>query len=101
MKKILRSLALIVLMIASVVFFILAFYNIVIVVRILFFGMEVGSMGYPDSLFLEAKTLQGLDGLNTYYKSIGEMGYLFELPIILVCILYQALYYKVLDKKLK
>ena len=58
-------------------------------------------MGYTDSLFWEAKTLRGLDGLNTYYKSIGEMVYLFELPIILICIVYQALYYKVLDKKLK
>lgn len=101
MKKVLKVLSIIVLVISILVVSIILFANLFIIIRILFFGMTVGSNEYPDSIWFGERLLYGFSGLKTYYHVWGELVYMFEIPISIFCILYQIVYFKIIRKKLK
>lgn len=100
MKKVLKVLSIILLIISILLFSIIVVANLVTIIRILFFGMTVGS-DYPDTIWWERTTLRGLAGIKTYYHVWGELVYMFEIPMSIVCILYQIVYFKIIRKKLK
>ena len=66
---------------------------------ILFFGRTVGNSSYPDSIWWGEKYLSGISGLKTYYSVLGEIIVIFEIPILIVCLIYQIIYLKVIKKK--
>ena len=100
MKKVLKFLSIILLIISILLFSIIVVVNFVTIIRILFFGMTVGS-DYPDTIWWGRTTLQGIDGIKTYYHVWGELVYMFEIPISIFCILYQIVYFRIIRKKLK
>ncbi len=97
-KKILNiiSKALLILSLLILTLFIIS--NLIIIIRIMFFGMQVGNE-YPDSIWWGKVTLKGLSGIKTYYQTIKI--YIYEIPISIICLIYQIIYYKIIKKKLK
>ena len=64
----------------------------------MFFGMTVGSEA-PDTIWFEKTTLRGLDGIIKFYKTFWGIVYMMEFPIIIICIIYQIIYFKIIRKK--
>lgn len=95
MRKIAKVLFIISILI--VLFVILS--NLLIFVRILFFGMKVGSDDYPDSIWWGERELIGVAGVKTYYSVWGQVMLILAAITCLPCILYQVIYLIVTKKK--
>ena len=100
MKKILKILSIVILIISIIILSIIIRLNLLTIIRIMFFGMTVGG-DHPDTIWWGRTTLKGLSGIKTYYHVWGELVYIFEMPISIVCISYQIIYFKIIRKKLK
>lgn len=98
MKKILRILSKIILIISILLVSAIILYNLVTIIRIMFFGITVGGGEYPDSIWWGRTALLGIDGIKKYYSVFGEVVILVELPISIVCIIYQIIYFKIIRK---
>ena len=99
MKKILKVLSVLILAVSVLVVSIFVISNLVLIIKIMFFGMTVGG-DYPNTIWWTRKTLLGLDGIKTYYSVWGRLVYMFELPISIICIIYQVIYFKVIRKRI-
>ena len=100
MKKILRILSRILLIISFLVVAIIIVINLITIIRIMFFGMTVGSNEYPDTIWWGKTILHGLSGIKAYYHVFGELVYMYEIPISVVCIMYQVIYFKIIRKNI-
>ena len=96
MKKVLKILCIIILVISTFIVSIMVIFNLSIIIRIMFFGMTVGSD--ENTIWWGRTTLQGLAGIKSYYHVWGELVYIFEIPISVVSILYQIIYFKIIRK---
>lgn len=99
MKKLLKILSIIVLLISILLVSLIVLSNIYMIFRILFFGMTVGGE-YPDSIWWGKTALYGVDGIGKYYSAIGGAALIVEIPISIVCIIYQIIYFKIIRKNL-
>ena len=99
MKKAVKIVSKIVLIICILALIILILANLIPIVRILFFGMNVGS-DYPDTIWWEKMTLKGFNGVKMFYKAWGDLVLMMELPIAIICIVYIIVYFKVIKKNL-
>ena len=97
MKKFLKVLFIITIIIISIIII----SNLLNTFMILFFGRTVGNSNYPDSIWWGEKYLSGISGLKTYYSVLGETILIFEVPIIIVCLIYQVIYLKIIKKCIK
>lgn len=59
---------------------------------------EVRKSKYPDSIWWGKVYLHGLSGIKRYYSTCGSILLLTELPIAIISIIYQILYFKFLRK---
>ena len=64
----------------------------------MFFGITVGS-NLPDTIWFQQTELYGWKGIIKYYSVWSELVLGFEVPITVVCIMYQIIYLKILRKK--
>lgn len=96
MKKIIKILSKILLIISILIMMIILISNLFIVIKIIFFGMDVGSSDYPDTIWWKRMHLKGIDGIITYYKAWDSLVFSIELPILVICVLYQIIYFKIL-----
>ena len=99
MKKVLKILSIVILIISILIITAILMINLITIIKIMFFGMTVGG-DYPDSIWWGRTTLKGLSGIKTYYHVWGELVYMFEVPISIICIIYQIIYYKIIRKRL-
>lgn len=100
MKKIVKILSIIILIMSTLIISIIVLFNLLTIIRIMFFGMTVGSNEFPDTIWWGKTVLYGLSGIKTYYKVWGELVLKVEIPISIVCIIYQIIYFKIIGKKL-
>lgn len=100
MKKIIKVLSIIILIISIFLVFTIVVSNLIIIIRIMFFGLTVGSSEYPDSIWWKEMILHGTNGIITYYSVCSELVFIIEIPIIILCIIYQFVYFKIIRKKL-
>ena len=100
MKKILNVISKIVLIISIIVLATLILANLVPMVRIFLFGITVGGE-QPNTIWWTEMTLKGFDGIKVFYKVWGDLVWTLELPIAIICIIYQIVYFKVLKKYFK
>ncbi len=98
MKKLLKIVSISILIISICISILIILSNIIPIVRILFFGITVGGE-YPDTIWWEKTTLKGIEGIKTYYSVWGTLVYIYEIPIIIICIIYQIVYFKIIKKK--
>ena len=101
MKRVLKVLSGVILVISILLILTIVLYNLTIIVKILFFGLTVGSNEYPDSIWWGERVLYGISGIKTYFSVCGEVVIMIEIPIIAFCIIYQLIYFKIIRKKLK
>lgn len=100
MKKVFKVLSIIILIISILLVSIIVVSNIVTIIRIMFFGITVGGGEYPDSIWWGRTQLLGISGIKKYYSAGGEIAMLIEIPIVIVCIIYHIIYFKIIRKKL-
>ena len=94
MKKFFKALFIITIIVISIIIIL----NLLNTFMILFFGKTVGNNEYPDSIWWGERHLSGISGLKTYYSVFGEVILIFELPVIIACLIYQIIYFKILKK---
>lgn len=99
MKKILKILSIVILIMSILIVSLIVIHNVVTIIRIMFFGLTVGSNEYPDSIWWGKTVLSGVDGIKRYYSVWGEIVKIIEIPTSIVCIIYQIIYFKVIRKK--
>ena len=58
--------------------------------------MTVGG-DYPDTIWWEKMTLKGFDGVKVFYNVWGDVVWRIELPIAIACIIYQIVYFKLIN----
>ena len=98
MKKFLKILSKVLLVISILIVSIIVLINLFNIIKILFFGITVGG-DYPDSIWWGRTVLKGFEGVKKYYSAIGwELLKYFEIPISIICIIYQIIYFKVIKK---
>lgn len=100
MKKIVKVLSIIILIMSILMISIIVVSNLLTIIRIMFFGMTVGSNEFPDTIWYRKTVLYGVSGIKTYYSVWGELVLVFEIPISIICIIYQIIYFKIIRKKL-
>lgn len=100
MKKVIKILSIIILIMSILIVSIIVASNLLTIIRIMFFGMTVGSNEFPDSIWWGKTMLFGVNGIKTYYSVFGELVLVLEIPISIVCIIYQIIYFKIIRKKL-
>ena len=98
-KKIIEFLNKFILIITILLLLIIITFNLVIIIRIMFFGWTVGSNEAPDTIWWGKVMLKGINGIKTYYSVWKEIVLIFEIPISIICIIYQIIYFKVLNRK--
>lgn len=98
MKKIVKVLSIIILIMSILIISIIVVSNLLTIIRIMFFGMTVGSNEFPDSIWWGRTVLYGISGMKTYYSVWGELVLAVEIPISIVCIIYQIIYFKIIRK---
>ena len=98
MKKVLKIITKILLIITIILLALIIIKNLYIIIRILFFGMTVGSNQYPDSIWLGEVFLKGIEGIKKYYSRLGELILYTEIPITIISIIYQIIYFKTIKK---
>ena len=101
MKKLFKILSLIIFIISILITSIIIISNLINAIRILFFGMTVGSSKYPNSIWWEKRELIGISGLKEYYSVWGEVILIFEVPIGIILLIYQIIYLKIIRKRFK
>ena len=84
----------ILLIISIVLLVFLILLNLYWIIRICFFGVTFGSK-YPDSIWFSEVYLHGLSGIKQYYITYGYILILTELPIAIISIIYQIVYFKI------
>lgn len=99
MNKVLKTILKVILIITILLVSLILISNIVTIVRIMFLGITVGNSELPDSIWWFQQTLKGTTGLKTYYSTIKDVIFTIELPILLVSIVYQVIYFKYLKKR--
>lgn len=99
MKKSTKILSVIILIISILIVSIILIFNIVTIIRIMFFGITVGS-DLPDTIWWQKTELYGWTGIVRYYSVWSELVLGVEVPITIICIIYQIIYFKILRKKL-
>jgi hypothetical protein len=99
MKKLLKGLCVIVLIISIFIISAIVVANLLHIIRILFFGITVGTNEAPNSIWWEETFLYGISGVKRFYSVWGAVVLIFEIPISIVCIIYQIIYFKILKKK--
>ena len=97
MKKFLKILSKVLLVISILIVSILVLVNLFTIIRILFFGMTVGG-DYPDTIWWGRTVLKGFEGVRKYYAIGWDLLKLVEIPISIVCIVYQIIYFKVIKR---
>ena len=100
MKKIVKILSVIILIISILIVSTMLIFNLITIARIMFFGMTVGS-DYIDTIWWQKTELHGWTGIVRYYSVWSELVMWVEVPITIICIIYQIIYFKILRKKLK
>lgn len=100
MKKMLRIISKILLFISILILAIVLVSNLVIVIRLLFFGIRVGYEGVPNSLWYNETILKGFRGIRVFYYTLREAFILFELLPFIISVIYQILYFKIIKRKL-
>ena len=100
MKKLLKFLGTAMLICSFIIVLIILIINLIIIIKILFFGMTVGS-AIPDTIWNEREILKGLSGIKKYYYVWRDLVYIFEIPISIICVIYQIIYFKIIRKRLK
>jgi hypothetical protein len=98
MKKIVKVLSIIILIISILIILAIVVSNLLNIIRIMFFGMTVGTNEYPDSIWWGETFLYGISGVKRFYSVWGEIVLIFEIPICIVCIIYQIVYFKIIRK---
>ena len=98
MKNVLNIISKVVLVISIVALAVVVLANLIPIIRILFFGMTVGSDS-PESIWWEKKTLHGFEGISLFYKVWGDLVLMFELPIAALSIIYLIFYNKLIRKR--
>jgi hypothetical protein len=96
MKKIVKVLSIIILIISILIVLSIVAFNVLTVIRIMFFGVIFGSAMSSGELFL-----YGISGVKNYYYFLRDAVILFEIPMCIVCIIYQIVYFKIIRKKFK
>ena len=99
MKKIVKVLSVIISIISILIVSIIVAFNLLTIIRIMFFGITVGSE-FPNTIWWERTVLSGVSGIKLYYSVWGELVWIFEIPISIVCIIYQIIYLKIIRKKI-
>ena len=99
MKKFLNKISSILLVISIILIAFIIFINIFTIIRIMFFGIVVGNNKYPNSIWWGEVTLKGIDGVKMFYSR--SLFKIIDLPIIIISIIYQILYFKIIKVKLK
>lgn len=100
MKKVVKVLSIIILIISILLVSLIVIHNIVTIIRIMFFGITVGGGEYPDSIWWRRTELLGISGIKKYYSVWDEVVMLLEIPVVIVCMIYQIIYFKIIRKKL-
>lgn len=100
MKKVLKGISVVILVISILLILTIVINNAIIIIRIMFFGLTVGSNEYPDSIWWGERVLYGISGIKTYFSVWGAVIIMIEIPIIAFCIIYQLIYFKIIRKKL-
>jgi hypothetical protein len=95
MKKIVKVSSIIILIISILIALLIVTFNLLTIIRIMFFGMKFGSAMSSGELFL-----YGISGVKSYYYFLRSLVLIFEIPICIVCIIYQVVYFKIIRKKL-
>ena len=67
MKKDLKILCKIILVISNFIISIMVIFNLSTIIRIMFYGLTVGSDDCPDTIWWGRTTLQGLAEIKSYY----------------------------------
>ncbi len=98
MKKVLKLISKIILVISILILAIMILSNIITIGRILLFGMTVGGGVSPDSIWGSKITLSGFPGIIKYYSTMKELFLFIELPICVICIIYQIIYFKIIKR---
>lgn len=101
MKKIFKKLSLIIFIISILIISLIVISNLINAIRILFFGMAIGSNEYPNSIWWGSRELIGINGLKEYYSVWGEVILIFEAPICIISLIYQIIYLKIIRKRFK
>ena len=96
MKKVLKGISGVILVISILLILTIVINNAIIIIRIMFFGLTVGSNEYPDSIWWGERVLYGISGIKTYFSVLGEAIIMIEIPIIAFCIIYQLIYFKII-----
>ena len=99
MKKIFKTLSLIIFIISILIISLIVISNLINAIRILFFGMTVGSNEYPNSIWWGKRELIGINGLKEYYSVWGDVILIFEALICMILLIYQIIYLKIIRKK--
>lgn len=100
MKKIIKGLSILILIISILLVLTIVIYNLIIIIKIMFFGITVGSNEYPNTIWFNETILYGLSGIRTFYSVWSEVVLMIEFPISIFCIIYQLIYFKIIRKKL-
>lgn len=100
MKYILKVLSGIILITSILIVSIIVVSNLLTSIRIMFFGVTVGSNEFPDSIWWEKTVLYGISGIKRFYSVWAELVLVLEIPISIVCIIYQIIYFKIIRKRL-
>ena len=99
MKKTLNILTKIILIITILILTFVIVSNLITLFRILFIGISVGNPNYPETIWYQGQVLKGFSGIKTYYTTLKELFIYIELPIAILCIIYQIIYNKIIRKK--
>ena len=99
MKKWVRGLSIIILIISILLVATIVIFNLIIVSRIMFFVLALGSE-YPDTIWWGKKVLYGISGIKTFYSVFGKAIIIISIPISIFCIIYQFIYFKIIRNKL-
>ena len=92
-----KKIVFILLVIAIILLSFIIMLNLYWIIRIVFFGATFGGK-YPDSIWWGEVYLHGLSGIKQYYSTYGSILLLTELPIAILSIIYQFIYFKFLRK---
>ena len=87
-----KRIGFILLVIAIILLVFIILLNLYWIIRIAFFGVMFGSK-YPDSIWWGEVYLRGLSGIKQYYSTYGSILLLTEVPVAVISIVYQIIYF--------
>ncbi len=92
-----KKIGFILFIIAIILLAFIVLLNFYWIIRIAFFGVTFGGK-YPESIWWGEVYLKGLTGIKQYYSTYGSILLLTEVPIAVISIIYQIIYFKFLKK---